>query len=67
MYRFGHFFLYNLYIFVLIQHGCLANRILFLDPNNILMKRLTIVLQTGIYPAYANCIDPDQLASEKAI
>ena len=33
-------FLYNLYIFVWIQHGCIANTIYALDPNNSVIKRL---------------------------
>ena len=33
-------FLYNLYIFVWIQHGCLANRVLVLDPSSSVIKRL---------------------------
>ena len=33
-------FLYNLYIFVLRQHGCFANKIFTLDPNNSVLKRL---------------------------
>ena len=28
------FFLYNLYIFVWIQHSCLANTVFALDPSN---------------------------------
>ena len=33
-------FLYNLYIFVWIQHGCLANIVFVLDPSNSVIKRL---------------------------
>ena len=34
------FFLYNLYIFVLIQHSYLANMGFVLDPSNNVIKRL---------------------------
>ena len=33
-------FLYNLYFFVWIQHGCLANMFFALDPSNSVIKRL---------------------------
>ena len=33
-------FLYNLYIFVWIQHGCLTNMVYAMDPNNSVIKRL---------------------------
>ena len=29
-------------------------------------RNLTLVCWTGIYPAFANSVDPDQLASEEA-
>ena len=34
------FFLYNLYIFVCIQHSCLASTVLSLGPSNSVIKRL---------------------------
>ena len=30
---YGHFFLYNLYIWVLLQHGCLVSTVFALDPT----------------------------------
>ena len=33
-------FLYNLYMFVWIQHACLANTVFALDPSNSVVKRL---------------------------
>ena len=33
-------FLYNLYIFVWIQHNCLPNMISALDPSNYVIKRI---------------------------
>ena len=37
---YGHF-LYNLYIFCLIQHICLANMVFALDLSNSVIKRLS--------------------------
>ena len=36
-------FLYNLYIFVWIQHGCLANMVFAFDPSNSVKKRLWFI------------------------
>ena len=37
------FLLYNQYIFVWIQHGCLANMGFALDPSNSVIKRLLCI------------------------
>ena len=36
-------FLYHLYIFVWIQHGCLANTVYALEYSNTVMKRLLCI------------------------
>ena len=40
LYRKMIIFLYDPYIFVWIQHGCLANMVFALNPNNSVIKRL---------------------------
>ena len=40
LYRKMVIFLYNLYILIWIKHGCLANMVYALDPNNGVIKRL---------------------------
>ena len=38
-------FLYNLYIFVWIKHGCSANTVSALDPNNKCYKEVVVYKQ----------------------
>ena len=40
IYRLYYIFLYNLYIFVWIQHGCSINMVFALEPSNSVVKRL---------------------------
>ena len=41
---YGHFFfLYNFYSFVWIQHGCLPNTVIALEPSNSVIKRLCFI------------------------
>ena len=46
---YGHFFLYNLYIFVWIQHDCLANMVFALNPSTSVMKRLWCICKRSVF------------------